>query len=201
MFYFIFFLFLSFFPPEILADSSLAGALQQAADLQLNFEYDKAIDLLKESLERFENSDPGLSDLQKLADVHLYLAYLYKNGGNQTAMKKELEEAARFNPSLVPDEMIFPPSLAVLLEEAKDRIWQEANFGEMMIDSQPTEADLFINGAYKGKTPLRLDRYPAGSHHLVIRKDKQSTYKKINLKTGMNEKIILKLKRERRVSD
>lgn len=200
MFYFLFLL-LSFFPLSSQADSSLAGALQQAADLQLNFEYDKAIDLLKESLERFENSDPGLSDLQKLADVHLYLAYLYKNGGNQTAMKKELEEAARFNPSLVPNEMIFPPSLGVLLEEAKDRIWQEANFGEMMIDSQPSGADLFINGAYKGKTPLRLDRYPAGSHHLVVRKDRQSAYKKINLKTGTNERIVLKLKRERRVRD
>ncbi len=179
------------FLPQKRGNPVLAPALKKAGNLQLNFNYQQAIDVLNQALKDFESNKPSLAELQKLADVHLFLAYLYKNLGNNNLMKQEMETAVRFNPSLTPDELLFPPSLASLVEQAKDHIWSQGHFGKIMIESTPSDADIFINGAYKGKTPLRLDRYPVGEHHFLARWEDHEDYKKITLREGDNSTLLL----------
>lgn len=175
-------------------NSDLSSSLAEANDLQFNFKNSEAINLLLAALNRFEANEPSLKDLQKLAEVHLYLAYLYKNQGTTAKMNEELLLAARFNPSLAPDALLFPPSLTTSLEKAKDQVWQEGHFGSMMIHSTPSNLDIFINGAYKGKTPLRLDQFPVGELHLHVKNGDGFFYQKVNLMEGTNPDTTLKEK-------
>lgn len=181
------------YPLEPQKNTPLVLALKEAGELQFNFQNKKAIAKLKGALEEFDRSIPSLPDLKKLADVYLFLAFCHKNEGNVLLMNQALDEAARFNPSLVPDEMIFPPSLVLLFEQAKDRIWAQGRFAQVMIDTSPTGADLFVNGAFKGKTPLRLDRYPIGEHHLYVKLNSEQSYQRVQFHENGNVPFKIKL--------
>lgn len=173
-------------------NTSLENSLKKAQDLQFNFNNKGAIKVLQQALGSFDQKNPTLKDLQKLADAHLFLAYCYKNIGNTSSMNKSLDEAARLNPSLIPDEMLFPPSLARQFERAKDRIWSRGKFSKIMIESSPSGAQIFVNGSYKGKAPLRLDRYPVGAHHVIAKLGKKEDYQKVILKGAPSHKLVLK---------
>ncbi len=172
---------------------TLAAALEIAQEEQFNFNNKRAIEIIHQALDAIDQSSPALVDLQKVADAQLFLAYCYKNEGQTDLMNRALNEAARFNPSLAPNEVLFPPSLIQSFETAKDHIWAQGHFGTLMIESTPTGAEVFINGTFKGKTPLRIDRYPVGIHHLYLQLGGTSAYKKIEIAEGNNSSLRLKL--------
>lgn len=171
---------------------SLPEALKQAEELQLNFKYDEAIEVVSKILERVENSKPTLEDLRALADAYLYIAYLHKCNGHQADMLKSLRLAAHYNPSLIPDEMSFPPSLTTDFEKVKDGVWAADHFGEVLIHAATEGAEIFVNGAFKGLSPLKVNRLPSGQHHFVARSNGHEAYSKLQIKEGANPDIVLK---------
>lgn len=172
---------------------TLAAALEIAQEEQFNFNNKRAIEIIHQALDAIDQSSPSLADLQKMADAQLFLAYCYKNEGQTDLMNRALNEAARFNPSLAPNEVLFPPSLIQSFEIVKDHIWAQGHFGTLMIESTPAGAAVFINGTFKGKTPLRIDRYPVGIHHLYLQTGGTSAYKKIEIEEGNNSNLKLRL--------
>lgn len=171
---------------------SLAEALKKAQDEQFNFQDRKAIKTIKSALSSFKAKTTNLDDITKLADAYLFLAFCYKNLGNQREMNRALDEAARLNPSLKPSKMLFPPSLIALFERAKDRIWTHGKFSQIRVESSIEGTRVYVNSEYKGRTPLRLDRYPVGEHHIFATANGKKAYKKITLKEGNNPTVRLR---------
>lgn len=191
---FLFFLIFLASAIELQAKTLLSAALEKAQDEQLNFQEQKAVKTLTAALDSFKGSRPDLEDLAHLPDTYLFLAFCLKNMGETVKMNEALDEAARLNPSLTPSEMLFAPSLIARFEEAKDRIWGQKRFATLLMESNPSGARIFVNGAFKGMAPLRLDRHPDGIHHIYAVLDKKRAYKQVSLKAGEFSKIRLKLK-------
>lgn len=191
-----FFVFLVLFFPlsTAFAKTPLSQAIEKAQDQQFNFQQREAVNTLTTALADFDKTTPDLENLSHLADVYLYLAFCEKNLGETEKMNRALDEAARLNPTLEPSDMLFPPSLVALFEAAKDRIWNEGRFAAVLLETKPDGARIFVNGAFKGVAPLRLDKYPAGVHYIYAVKDAKGIFKKINLKAGDASKIKLRLK-------
>lgn len=176
------------------AKTPLIQALEKAQDEQFNFQEKQAVATLTAALNTFDKTSPDLESLSRLADTYLFLAFCEKNLGETEKMNRALNEAARLNPTLEPSDMLFPPSLIALFEAAKDRIWSEGHFATVFLETKPEGARIFVNGAFKGIAPLRLDKYPAGVHYIYAVKETKGAFKKINLKEGALSKIRLKLK-------
>lgn len=159
----------------------------------LNSRTKEAIGTVLSAFGNLESKKPALADLQKLADAYLFLALCYKNDANIPPISGALDEAARMNPSLIPSEELFPPSIIAAFEAAKDRIWNRGKFTRIMITSRPVGAEVYINGTYKGTTPLRIDRYPEGKHHIFLKQGQKQAYKKIILQGVEAPTLSLKL--------
>lgn len=43
-------------------------------------------------------------------------------------------------------------------------------FGTLSLTSEPTDAEVFLDGSLKGKTPIEIDKIPSGEHRLSVRK-------------------------------
>jgi len=73
---------------------------------------------------------------------------------------------------------------------AQKLIDKPAALASLSIQSQPTNAQIWINGKPSGKTPLRLKNIKSGSYQIVIRKERFEDFsKRIIVKSGRNEVI------------
>lgn len=189
-----FWILLLFLIPNITFADSLRPALARAQEEQFNFQDAQALLTLDAALKQFEKDPRHMEDMEKLADVHLLQAFCYKNLGNAPSMKAALQEAARLNPSLEANEMLFPPSLIQQLELEKDHLWEKGAFASLTLESKPNGAMVFVNGAFKGKTPLKLNRYPLGEHYLYFQGEDKTAYRKIRLQSDAEIRVRLKKK-------
>jgi hypothetical protein len=66
---------------------------------------------------------------------------------------------------------------------------------ELVVDSSPAEASVFIDGMYRGTTPLRLPNFRPGYHSIALHKDGYGplvdSFKKVS---GTKKEIFLNLK-------
>lgn len=190
-----FFIFLIFISSTALAMGPIQDAVNKANNLQLDFQEKAAIALLTEVTAQYKNNFPTqLSELKALGDAYLLLALLYKNSHSTHEMTMNLVEAVHFNPSLTADDRLVPPSIQEQLEKQKNDLWETGPFGSLAIESLPDNIDLFINGAYKGKTPLRLDHYPTGPVMIIGKLKNQEAHQQVVIQAGVNPKVQIKVK-------
>ena len=57
--------------------------------------------------------------------------------------------------------------------------------GFLAVETLPSDADVFMDNVYGGKSPLTLSNVPAGSHKIVIKKDSYESFiSEINIEAG-----------------
>jgi len=67
-------------------------------------------------------------------------------------------------------------------------------FAVLSIQSDPSNSEIWLNGTFKGKTPLHLTKIIPGSYLMEIRRDGYVKYTKdVNLTVGNNQRISAKL--------
>ncbi len=68
-------------------------------------------------------------------------------------------------------------------------------FGTLSLTSEPTDAEVFLDGSLKGKTPIEIDKILSGEHSLTLKKgrDYKDFRKAITIKDGeeLRDNIIL----------
>lgn len=68
------------------------------------------------------------------------------------------------------------------------------DFAVLKCESEPTGADVFLNGNRKGKTPLELQKIPSGSHKIEFRLKGYSNYlRDIVVNAGQNQTVSASL--------
>lgn len=184
---------LSLESPFLKEGLTLGQAVKQAQEYQLHFQDNQAINLLSETLTHLDDETPNLQSQSSLVNAYLMLASCYKNLGQNSQMNEALNEAARLSPNYIPSELYFSPSLVATFEKKADLLWNQGNFGSLMIDSIPQEALVYVNGTFKGNTPLSLDKHPSGNHHIFLVQGGKVAYQKITLKKGVDSSVKLRL--------
>jgi hypothetical protein len=69
-------------------------------------------------------------------------------------------------------------------------------FGMLAVNASPW-GEVYLDGVYKGSTPLTVDKVPAGRHQLRVSKEGFNSFSStVDIKEGETEKISAGLKRE-----
>ena len=86
---------------------------------------------------------------------------------------------------------IFAAGCAKLKEAPSEEKSQETfDTGILDIKSVPPDARVYVDSELKGVTPLSLENFPAGTHDLLVKKERYADFgKSVTIKAGRKEEI------------
>lgn len=61
-------------------------------------------------------------------------------------------------------------------KEKPEIVEESVGSGFLEIETSPSNADVFVDNIYRGKSPLTLKNIPAGSHNIIIKKEDYKDY-------------------------
>lgn len=135
-----------------------------------NLEAGQATELLNASCTAFELGYAALGDPEKMVMAHIYLASVYLQNGQAEASGPHYRSALFLKPSLALDSNIFSPEDIQALEEQRRLISQESK-GGVEVRSSPVAARVYVDGLFRGSTPLELNDLAPGRHFLTLERD------------------------------
>lgn len=81
--------------------------------------------------------------------------------------------------------------LTIQLNGGEEQI--ASSFGEIFISTEPGDAEVFVNGMSRGKSPLVIDRVPSGSVIVEAKKDRYYRSMEVEVSKGETEKVQMNL--------
>jgi hypothetical protein len=138
-----------------------------------------------------------LSDKDKLIDAYLHLALCHFALGERSKAKESLAGLLRLNPGQQLDPMYYPPDFVKLLDETKGVI-----LAHITIETEPTEAQVYLDGELIGLSPLELKEAAAGEHKLkIVKQGYKSWEQSLILKEGEEKTISIWLEKEKKAEE
>ena len=129
---------------------------------------DDAIARLGQAVSLYQRTGPLLGDLDELRTALGYLGAALTLRGSADEGVSTFYELLTVDPSHTLDD--FPPAVVKVFDRAVDRL-NSAPTGSVEIYSTPPHAAVFLDGTFRGVTPLSMDSLTAGTHYLRLEKD------------------------------
>ncbi len=156
--------------PRLAARAKALEFLKNGKDQYDNLELDEAIDALDKAVEQFKKSAGRLGDGKEYLECLLYLGAAYILSGDNEQGTEKFRTVAMFDKRKKLDTKAFPPSMIEIFNRVKEEV-ASAPTGTLLIQSTPTAAEVYLNGVFKGISPLTLVKIPEGSHFMRLEKD------------------------------
>lgn len=145
-------------------------ALREGREQYDNLELDPAIEALKRSLELFRKAAGRLGTGEQYMKALLFLGSAYILSGDNEQGTENFRLVAMFDKRKVLDKKIFPPSMIEIFNKVKADVATMPT-GSVLVKSEPAGAEVYLNGVFKGITPLNVIKVPEGEHFLRLEKD------------------------------
>ncbi len=135
-----------------------------------NLELDAAIDELNKAIEEFKKSAGRLGGGEGYVEALLYLGAAHILSGDNERGTDSFRTVALFDKRKTLDPKVFPPSMIEIFDKTKEDV-TASPVGTVLVKSNPTAAEVYLNGVFKGITPLTLVKVPEGMHFVRVEKD------------------------------
>jgi hypothetical protein len=135
-----------------------------------NLELDPAIEALSKARELFRKAAGRLGDGEKYVETLLFLGASHILSGDSELGSDAFRQVALFDKRRTLDPKLFPPSMIDIFKRVKSEV-AASPVGMVQLKSNPPAADVYLNGVYKGVTPLTLAKVPEGTHFVRLEKD------------------------------
>lgn len=158
-----------------------------------SLELKKAVSLLKkaESLVLSTPNKPFRMDV--FTQVLIYLGASKVFLGKKAEGLRVFKTLLALNPKAKLDPMLFPPSLFSVFGKAYKELKKKPK-GKILLDSDPSGANIWLDGRQMGLTPKRLSGLLPGRHTLrLVHSGYQDTGEMVELAAGAQKKIELSL--------
>jgi len=168
---------------------SVGGLLNDAKEKYFALEFDEAYALASKAVESAQTT--------KAVFCGTYLRDAYALCGLIVSkQKKKRQEAGEFfkkavllDPSFDLSRNDFPPSVVLAFSKTRDEILKNAA-GTIEITASPEVAEIYLNGVFKGVSPLTLSGLPSAGYDVEVRANKYlPEFKSVSL--AADEKLDL----------
>ncbi len=186
---------------QVTKRSSQMPALTQAREKLLANDYASAERLLlkaeKDIQERIQKGGSG----EGLAQVYVLRAKVQRNRKNEAAIESEYGKLIRLNPAYALDKNLYSGWERSAFEKVKKQVLSE-NLGSIAVTSDPIGGEVFLNGFYRGISPVLLDHLPQGPYLVEVRTVNHLPFsQKVTLQSGEKATLRGKLSRLSVASD
>jgi PEGA domain-containing protein len=135
-----------------------------------DLELDGAIDQLNKAIELYQKAAGRLGDGKEYLDALLFLGAAYILSGDNERGTFSFRTVAMFDKRKTIDTKVFPPSMIEIFNQVREEV-AASPVGTVQVKSTPPAAEVYLNGVYKGITPLTLVKVPEGTHFVRMEKD------------------------------
>jgi hypothetical protein len=109
-----------------------------------------------------------LTDPQPVRDIYLYHALSYMALGDAEKTRGYVLQTVQFDPDFQPDAATYPSTFITYYNVIRQWLMRRPTY-HLQINSVPSDAQVYLNLRYRGRTPLKLDVIQ-GKHLLRIEK-------------------------------
>ncbi len=89
---------------------------------------------------------------------------------------------------------IFIAGCAQQIEAPAEEFQEVIDTGILVVESAPSEAQVYVDSELKGQTPLTLYNFPVGAYNIAVRKEGYYDFEKtISVNVGMTEEVDVEL--------
>ncbi|MCP5468828.1 MAG: PEGA domain-containing protein [Deltaproteobacteria bacterium] len=185
--------------PNLLAQTkapvTLDRYLEDAKKFYVEFAYKEGIGLLQNTIEAFYNTGSLQKQTFVLREAHLILGNIYTADEDKRKAIQTFKEAIRLDPDYKIDSIVYPPATVANFDQAKEEYLKELKPTKLEISTSPSEAEVYVNGVFKGNSPVVLENYSPGTHFILVKKPEHETVAvKLQVTQDTKEKIELKKK-------
>jgi hypothetical protein len=156
--------------PRIAALQKAREFLKSGKEQYDNLELDASIDELNKAIEEFKKAAGRLGGGEDYLEALLYLGAAHILSGDNERGTDSFRTVAMFDKRKILDPKVFPPSMIEIFDKAKADV-TASPVGTVLVKSEPTAAEVYLNGVFKGITPLTLVKIPEGIHFVRVEKD------------------------------
>lgn len=151
------------------------AAIQQAMEaynsgigLLVAEDFEGASKAFKKAVDLFEANLASVDSYEVVTDAQLRLGLAYLKAGYELDARTAFKTYANLNPAAKLSPKDYPPELVEDVEKEIRRMSKRGG-GKLTVGSNPEGAEVLLDGAVIGMTPLSLDSAPSGTHYLVVR--------------------------------
>lgn len=164
--------------------------------------YPQALVEFTKSVEFYEKSFSFLQSDQEFIDALVGLGFSNGMSGVQDEAITAFKKALTFNPEAKYDFSRYPQNLHNLFKKAKKEL-ETATTGDLKVTTEPSNAEVYVNGRFRGISPVVVRQLPVGAHYVKIRKLGFSRINQTMVVTaGTNlQTVVLKASRRKSLLD
>lgn len=142
--------------------------LQKGRDALFKMEIDGAILQLSDAVDQLIAVLPYIKK-QELADAMMAVAIAHFQKGKTPAMQQALRRLFVWRPNYTADPSQVPPQMLEAVEAARQQVAQLPR-ADLRVSSEPTGAQIFVDGDYIGVAPLTVPGLAVGEHYVTLKK-------------------------------
>jgi hypothetical protein len=142
--------------------------LQKGRDALFKMELDAAIMQLSDAVDQLIAVLPYIKK-QELADAMMAVAVAQFQKGKTPAMQQALKRLFVWRPNYSPDPSQVPPQMTEAVDAARQAIAGLPR-ADLQVNSEPSGAQVFVDGDYIGVAPLTVPGVAVGEHYVTLKK-------------------------------
>jgi tetratricopeptide (TPR) repeat protein len=135
-----------------------------------NLETDVATKKFEQALQKYEDALGELDSYKGAAKVALLAAAAPLLSNNDKQGRALIQKALLYDPNCAPDPRIFNSGMMNVFKDVKQKS-RKGLTGSLSVTSNPTYAELYIDGDFVGLTPDKIDRISVGPHLVRLVRD------------------------------
>jgi hypothetical protein len=148
----------------------------------------KAEEHLGEAVKAFKQADLTRNFPSLIKAWVMRVAALLANGHTRAA-NLEIDKVLAVDPRAVFSPDYFPPDTLKLVEDARQNTRNQMG-AFIEVKTSPPGAQVYVNGQFRGVSPMRIDRLPQGEHFLNVSLAGYSMVQQLAV-PGLNELTLL----------
>lgn len=134
-----------------------------------NLLFEEAAGQIETAILLWQRHPPPVEQWRDFGLALLYAARISEAIGDKFARERWLDEFVRIDPPVTTADLsAFPPEFRD--ELARRRATLPAKSGALRVETEPPGATVYLNGRWKGETPLVMQGIAGGKHVITIQK-------------------------------